>query len=94
MGRRLSHQCQQRPGVGRHRFTYDIWSDTVNTASPHGVERHSGTDPRVPEETYRRLFPTYEFECRGQREIKGKGPMTTYFLIGRQSNVLEGAAGR
>ena len=79
--------------VGRLRFTCDIWSDSVNTAS-RTESRGAPGRIQVPEETYRRLFPTYEFECRGQRETKGKGPMTTYFLIGRQSNVLEGAAGR
>jgi adenylate cyclase len=79
--------------VGRHRFTYDVWSDTVNTASRM---ESSGVPGRiqVTEETYRRLFPTYEFECRGQIDIKGKGPMTTYFLTGRQGyavpDVLEG----
>jgi len=71
--------------VGRLRFTYDVWSDTVNTASRM---ESSGTAGRiqVTEEIYRRLTLTHTFERRGQIEIKGKGPMTTYFLIGRQSN--------
>jgi class 3 adenylate cyclase len=38
---------------------------------------------QVTEGTYRRLSLTHRFECRGQIDIKGKGPMTTYFLIGR-----------
>ena len=69
--------------VGRFRFTYDVWSDTVNTASRM---ESSGTAGRiqVTEEIYRRLTLTHTFERRGQIEIKGKGPMTTYFLIGRQ----------
>jgi class 3 adenylate cyclase len=72
--------------VGRHRFTYDIWSDTVNTASRM---ESSGVPGRVQvtEETHSRLSLTHRFECRGQIDIKGKGPMTTYFLIGRQSEV-------
>ena len=71
--------------VGRLRFTYDVWSDTVNTASRM---ESSGTAGRiqVTEEIYGRLTLTHTFERRGQIEIKGKGPMTTYFLIGRQSN--------
>jgi guanylate cyclase len=71
--------------VGRHRFTYDIWSDTVNTASRM---ESSGVPGRiqVTEETHSRLSLTHRFECRGQIDIKGKGPMTTYFLIGRQGN--------
>src|SRR5438105_3025553 len=71
--------------VGRHRFTYDIWSDTVNTASRMESTGAPGRI-QVTEETYRRLLPTHQFECRGQIDIKGKGPMTTYFLIGRRSN--------
>ncbi|TMD15302.1 MAG: adenylate/guanylate cyclase domain-containing protein [Chloroflexi bacterium] len=74
--------------VGRHRFTYDVWSDTVNTASRM---ESSGVPGRiqVTEETYRRLSATYEFECRGELDIKGKGRMRTYFLIGRLLNDLE-----
>jgi Adenylate and Guanylate cyclase catalytic domain len=50
--------------VGRYRFTYDVWNDTVNTASRM---ESSGVPGRVQvtEETYRRLFPTYKFECPG-----------------------------
>jgi class 3 adenylate cyclase len=74
--------------VGRHRFTYDVWSDTVNTASRMESSGAAGRI-QVTEETYRRLSLTHRFECRGQIDIKGKGPMTTYFLIGRQSNSIE-----
>ena len=78
--------------VGRHRFTYDIWSDTVNTASRM---ESSGAPGRiqVTEETYRRLAGTHRFECRGQIDIKGKGLMTTYFLIGRQSSGMPDMVG-
>src|SRR5207249_5337238 len=71
--------------VGRFRFTYDVWSDTVNTASRM---ESSGTAGRiqVTEEIYRRLTLTHTFERRGQIDIKGKGLMTTYFLIGRHGN--------
>src|SRR3989454_5219195 len=74
--------------VGRLRFTYDVWSDTVNTASRM---ESSGTAGRiqVTEEIYRRLTLTHTFERRGQIDIKGKGPMTTYFLIGRHDNGAE-----
>jgi class 3 adenylate cyclase len=79
--------------VGSHRFTYDIWSDTVNIASR--MESSGAPGPiQVTEGTYRRLFPTYKFECRGQIDIKGKGPMTTYFLISGQNNGLQRASSR
>jgi guanylate cyclase len=78
--------------VGHHRFTYDVWSDAVNTASRM---ESSGAPGRiqVTEETYRRLCGSYAFEPRGQIEVKGKGPMTTYFLVGRQSTSSTISAG-
>src|SRR5438270_13389502 len=78
--------------VGRHRFTYDVWSDTVNTASRMESSGAAGRI-QVTEETYRRLSMTHQFECRGQIDIKGKGPMTTYFLIGRRSNGVPSGSG-
>lgn len=68
--------------VGHHRFTYDVWSDAVNTAS----RMESSSVPgriQVTEETHRRLGARYSFEPRGAIEVKGKGLMTTYFLLGR-----------
>src|SRR5256712_9666460 len=70
--------------VRRHRFTYDGWSDTVNTASRMESNGAPGRN-QVTEETHSRLALTHRFERRVQIDIKGKGPMTTYFLIGRQS---------
>lgn len=72
--------------VGHHRFTYDVWSDAVNIASRM---ESSGVPGRiqVTEATYRRLAAGYRFEPRGSIEIKGKGSMMTYFLVGRKSDV-------
>jgi len=70
--------------VGRHRFTYDVWSDAVNMASRM---ESSGVPGRiqVAEATYDRLRGSYRFEPRGQIDVKGKGLLSTYFLIGRAS---------
>lgn len=68
--------------IGTDKFAYDLWGDTVNTASrmeSHGVEGAI----QVTETTYQRLQPCYEFEERGVVEIKGKGVMRTYFLTGK-----------
>jgi adenylate cyclase len=69
--------------IGRAKFTYDLWGDTVNTASrmeSHGV---SGAI-QVTERVYERLRERYEMRRRGTIEIKGKGLMTTYLLLGRR----------
>ena len=76
--------------VGHYRFTYDVWSDAVNTASRMESTGAPGRI-QVTEETYRRLCTTYTFEPRGQIEVKGKGPMNTYFLLGRQSDAVRPA---
>jgi adenylate cyclase len=70
--------------VGSRRFTYDVWSDAVNTASRM---ESTGVPDRiqVTEETYGRLCARYRFEPRATIEVKGKGPMATYFLVGRRS---------
>ena len=68
--------------IGTRKFAYDLWGDTVNTASrmeSHGVEGVI----QVTEATYQRLRHRYEFEERGAVEIKGKGVMETYLLTGK-----------
>jgi adenylate cyclase len=70
--------------IGRHKFTYDLWGDTVNTASrmeSHGVAGRI----QVSEATHRRLCDRYEFEDRGEIEIKGKGRRRAYLLVGRHA---------
>jgi len=69
--------------IGRAKFTYDLWGDTVNTASrmeSHGV----AGSIQVTERAYERLRERYELRPRGPIEVKGKGPMTTYMLLGRR----------
>jgi len=67
--------------IGRSKFIYDLWGDTVNTASrmeSHGIP---GTI-QVTERAHAHLAPSFDLEERGSIEIKGKGPLRTYFLIG------------
>ena len=65
--------------IGIRKFIYDVWGDTVNTASR--LESH-GTAGRVQvsEAVYRRLQDRFEFEPRGTIELKGRGPMAVYLL--------------
>jgi adenylate cyclase len=67
--------------IGRAKFIYDVWGDTVNTASRMESHAPPGTI-QVTERTYERLRHRYEFRQRGAIEIKGKGPMACY-LLGR-----------
>jgi class 3 adenylate cyclase len=70
--------------IGRAKFTYDLWGDTVNTASrmeSHGIPGAI----QVTERAYERLRDRYELRRRGTIEVKGKGPMTTYLLLGRRA---------
>jgi class 3 adenylate cyclase len=77
--------------VGLKKFIYDVWGDTVNTASrmeSHGVPNRV----QVLESTKLKLAETHSFEERGIVDIKGIGPMTTYFLEGRIGQTGNGVA--
>lgn len=64
--------------VGTRKFAYDIWGDTVNIAS----RMESNSIPgriNVSKDTYELLKNNYEFEYRGEIEVKNKGKMQMYF---------------
>jgi len=68
--------------VGLKKFIYDVWGETVNTASrmeSHGVEDRI----QVTQATFERLRDRYRFEARGEIDVRGRGPMPTYFMLGR-----------
>jgi adenylate cyclase len=70
--------------IGRTKFGYDLWGDTVNTASR--MESHAPPGAiQVTERTYRRLDDGFVFERRTGVLVKGKGEMTTYVLLGERS---------
>lgn len=71
--------------VGREKFHYDLWGDTVNVASR--MESHGLPDQiQVTEGVYERLKDEFAFERRGLIEVKGKGPTLTYLLVSRIEN--------
>ncbi len=65
--------------IGIKKFIYDLWGDTVNTASR--MESHGKPGCiQVTSTTYQLLQEKYIFESRGAIEVKGKGLMNTYLL--------------
>jgi class 3 adenylate cyclase len=69
--------------IGTTKPAYDLWGDTVNTASR--MESH-GEPGRIhcTEAIHARLVSRFEFRERGEIEVRGKGRMRTYFLVGRR----------
>src|SRR5919199_385780 len=72
--------------IGIKKFIYDLWGDTVNIASRMESQGIAGAI-QVTATTYDRLRGSYLFEERSPIQVKGKGEMITYLLIGRK---LEG----
>lgn len=73
--------------IGTHKFAYDIWGDAVNIASR--MESHSLPNRiQLSAATCEHLCERFRLEPHGTVDIKGKGPMETYFLLGRADEVV------
>jgi class 3 adenylate cyclase len=67
--------------IGKRKFSYDVWGDTVNTAA----RLESASEPGrilISEATVRRLGPGSRVEPHGPTPLKGLGAVPTYFLVG------------
>ncbi len=67
--------------IGLHKFAYDLWGDTVNTASrmeSHGLPGKI----QISQQTYNHIQSFYLCQPRGKIPVKGKGEMLTYWLVG------------
>ena len=65
--------------IGTHKFVYDVWGDTVNTAKrmeSYGAPGRIHVSAAIRQS----LGDGFRFEPRGALEVKGKGRMETYFL--------------
>lgn len=69
--------------IGMSKFSYDLWGDTVNIASRMESSGLPGKI-QVTAATYERLQEKFEFEKRGNIAVKGKGQMSTYWLISKK----------
>jgi len=69
--------------IGVKKFIYDLWGDTVNTASR--MESHGmGGEIQVTRATYEKLEDEYVLEPRGSIDVKGKGELETWLLKGKK----------
>lgn len=77
--------------IGTRKFQYDIWGDTVNTASR--MESHGEPGRiQISQTTHELIEDDFATTPRGAVEVKGKGTLTTYWLeVTRQGYPLEGA---
>jgi class 3 adenylate cyclase len=70
--------------IGSKRFLYDLWGDAVNTASRMESQGTSG-EIQITHATYELLKDEFVCRPRGTIEIKGKGQMETWYLVGPRS---------
>ncbi|XP_013391106.1 uncharacterized protein LOC106159379 isoform X2 [Lingula anatina] len=71
--------------IGAKKPQFDIWGNTVNVASR--MESTGEMDHiQVTEDIFQALKNHYDFKTRGAINVKGKGIMTTYFLLGRKDD--------
>ena len=75
--------------IGRKRFSYDLWGDTVNTASRMAALAEPGS-VEITEATALRLGDAAITERQEAVEVKGKGLMTTYRLLAISPTALAG----
>jgi class 3 adenylate cyclase len=76
--------------IGKKRFIYDLWGDTVNVASrmkSHGV----AGQVQLSEATFQRLGAGFVCQPRGEVPIKGHRPMHTYMLLGLREEAHDSA---
>jgi adenylate cyclase len=89
-GQAIDEELQLRIGIhtggpiiagvlGTHKIAYDVWGDAVNTAKRMETYGLPGR-VHVSAATRKALGNAFQFEPRGPLDVKGKGPMETYFL--------------
>ena len=71
--------------VGARKFFYDVWGDAVNVAARMETTDVEGRI-QVPHDVYERLNHAFLLEERGEVDVKGKGLMHTWYLVGRRDD--------
>lgn len=67
--------------MGRKKISYDIWGDTVNTAS-HIESSSEAGKINISEETFKLVKDFFDCTCRGKIPVKHKGELEMYFVNG------------
>ncbi|MEB3274018.1 MAG: adenylate/guanylate cyclase domain-containing protein [Prochlorothrix sp.] len=67
--------------IGTKKFSYDLWGDTVNIASRLEAQGEAGRI-QVSAQTYAQLQHQFRWQERGPIALKGRGEVTTYWLLG------------
>ena len=65
--------------IGENKFAYDVWGDTVNTASRMESSGTAG-EINISETTYQQVKDYVECEYRGEVAAKNKGTVPMYFV--------------
>lgn len=78
--------------IGTKKFAYDIWGDTVNTASRMESSSEAGR-VNISAATHARVVPYFECEYRGWVPAKGKGEVEMYFVARLRPEYAADAAG-
>jgi adenylate cyclase len=76
--------------IGTKRFLYDLWGDAVNTASRMESQGTAG-EIQITRATYELLKDDFVCRPRGTIEVKGKGLMETWYLVGPRSDDVDAA---
>ena len=67
--------------IGHKKFAYDVWGDTANIASRMESQGVPGRI-QITQATYELIKRDFICEPHGSIDVKGKGPMQTWFLVG------------
>ena len=78
--------------IGSRKFAFDIWGDSVNVASRLEQTALPGRI-QVSQAVADALGTAFVLESRGSVELKGKGAVETWFLLGRAAPLVESRAG-
>jgi class 3 adenylate cyclase len=79
--------------LGEKRFNYDIWGDTVNIAQRMESNSEAGKI-NVSKITYEQAKDFFTFENRGLLNVKGKGELEMYYIVGIKPDLSLNGLGR